>query len=261
MKKGCGIAVGLVVVLIAVVVVMVFMLTGGAVESAETFLALLAEGKTAEAYASTSAALQAQQDEAAFTAVIQRLGLDEYASATWTSRSVENERATLEGSVTTRDGGTIPLNIELVREQGTWKVFSLQGPQAGAAVEATAPEPQVPAEAELKALVLTSMLDLNQAIRQRDFTTFYGNVSNLWQQQTTPEELRGNFQAFIDQEIDFAAIREVEVLFDQTPAIDANGVLTLAGHYPTEPVRVVFEVQYIREEGNWELTGISVSTE
>ncbi|MCP4659106.1 MAG: hypothetical protein GY856_27165 [bacterium] len=261
MKRGCVIAVGLIVVLIAVVVVMVFMLTGGAAESAETFLGLLAQGKTADAYASASAALQARQDEAAFAAVIERLGLDDYASATWTSRSVENERATIEGSVTTRAGGTIPLTIELVKEGGTWKVFSLQGPQAGAAVEPATPGPQVPAEAELKALALRSMLDLNQAIQLREFTTFYGHVSYLWQQQTTPDDLRGTFQAFIDREIDFAVIQEVGAVFDQAPALAPDGVLTLAGHYPTHPARVLFELRYVLEGTDWRLLGVSVSIE
>ncbi|MEO6971646.1 MAG: hypothetical protein ABI217_12220 [Chthoniobacterales bacterium] len=49
------------------------------------------------------------------------LGLTDYASVFWSNREIKNDRAHLEGSVTTRAGGTIPLTMELVKENGAWK--------------------------------------------------------------------------------------------------------------------------------------------
>ncbi len=92
----------------------------------------------------------------------------------------------------------------------------------------------------------------------RDFSSFHGYVSELWQGQTSAEELAGAFQAFVDNEIDMSGIGDVAPVFEGDPLIDSDGVLNLAGHFPTTPAWVTFRLRYLREAGEWKLLGIQV---
>lgn len=134
-------------VLAAVIVGLVFWFTGGAVDAADNFLALIGQQRIEEAYQSTAAGLRAQQDAASFAGAVKTIGLTRYQSASWSNREIQNNRATLEGSVTTTDGGTIPLTVTLVGEGDDWKVIGLSSPMAGAAIARTAAEssPAAPA--------------------------------------------------------------------------------------------------------------------
>lgn len=137
MKKGFIIVVavlGGLAVLGGAIIGLVFWFTGGAVEASEEFLALIAKERIEEAYQSTAAGFRSQQDAATFAVTVKEIGLTRYQSASWTNRQIQNDRATLEGSVTTVDGGTIPLTIALVSEGDEWRVLSLTAPMAGAAI-------------------------------------------------------------------------------------------------------------------------------
>ena len=45
--------------------------------------------------------------------------------------------------------------------------------------------------------------------------------------------------------------------FSSKPTIDDNGVLVIAGHYPTKPNQVYFQQKYIYEGLGWKLIGFS----
>lgn len=253
---GCPLSALVGVAAIAGFVFLIFSLTRGATDAANRFLALSAEGKHHEAYLATAGAFRAQQDEPGFVSMIGRLGLDDYASASWPSRSVVNDEATLEGTVTTKSGGAIPITIKLIKEQGEWKVLALSGPQAG--VQAALVGKQIPPDDELRRLTTDTLLEFNEAIQAQDFTQFHAGVSTLWQRQITPEGLKDAFRAFADQEVDIAAIGEVAPVFTEPPALDENELLVLEGYYPTHPTQVAFELKYTYEHPEWKLFGISV---
>jgi hypothetical protein len=94
-------------------------------EAGDKFLALLGEGKTHEAYLAAGSAWRAREDEETFTATVRDLGLTGYQSSSWTSRSFDNNVGKLEGTITTKDGGTFPATVELNFEGGAWKVASV----------------------------------------------------------------------------------------------------------------------------------------
>lgn len=66
------------------------------------------------------------------------------------------------------------------------------------------------------------------------------------------------FREFIDKRIDIAGIRDCEPQI-APPAVNEKNGLTLAGHYPTQPSRVRFELEYAWEGGGWKLTSITVN--
>src|SRR5262245_8448973 len=137
MKKswliGCGIAAVLGLAVCAGVGVLVYSgfkgvmaMSQPVVDGAEEFLGLLGQGKIAEAYASTANGFRTQQDKASFTAAVKQLGLTEYASASWNNRQFQNQTGSVEGTVTTKSGGTAPAALQLVNEEGKWKVAGVR---------------------------------------------------------------------------------------------------------------------------------------
>lgn len=265
MKKpwliGCGVVgilgVGLFAGLGLLVIGGAFALTRPVVDASEQFLALLGEGKFAEAYASAADGFRAQQDEASFTRAVRELGLTDYASVSWHNRQIENKDGTTEGTVTTKGGGTKPVSLRLVWEGGRWAIAAVR--YGGIELVTAQAPPSVPAEAELERMVARALLDFNQSVMARDFTAFYGTLADVWKRQTTPKGLQTAFQEFIDKQIDIGPIKDLKPRLAAAPSVNEGGILMVAGHYPTRPSQVRFRLQYARERGAWRLIGIRLN--
>jgi hypothetical protein len=141
-KKGLLIGCGVATVLLAVCggavglfVYALITLTGEPVTAADRMLALVGVEKITEAYQSTAAAYQADHTEPQFFEQMKKSGLTGYQSSFWHNRQIKNNQATLEGTVTLRNGTTIPVTVELVKEGDAWKVLSVQVQQGGVIVE------------------------------------------------------------------------------------------------------------------------------
>src|SRR5207302_712064 len=258
MKKGCLIAIGAAFLLIVIIILLAFGLTRGAVKAGDQFLGLIGSGKVAAAYESASATLKSEQSVASFEQNVKRLGLTDFASASWSSRETKNDRAHLEGSVTTRSGGKIPLTMELVKESGAWKVIYLSAPQAGVSVEQGGK--QLPSDEKSKALALDSLLAFNKAVQDKSFVGFHQQIiSRRWQEQITPDKLKEVFNQFIETHLDISPIKEVQPILSAAPEINSDGILVLEGYYPTHPNKVYFRLEYIYEHPAWKLFGIQVN--
>jgi len=126
-----GVTVGVLAAMLAAAIGLIFYLTQGQVKASDQFLARIGEGKIHEAHQSTASVFRSEISEETFTEAINRSGLRDYASSSWHSRSRNNDKATLEGTVTTRDGREIPLTMHLIKENGEWKVIGFEIPNAG----------------------------------------------------------------------------------------------------------------------------------
>lgn len=263
MKK---VLIGLVVVLVVIgaIVLLVLLLTGGLTRSADEFFTLVREGKAKDAYLSTTREFQASAPEEDFAAFLKNSTIADYESATWSSRSVTNKIGELEGSIKTRAGGVIPIKLKLIKEDGKWKIHSIEKVAAGlvkASTEPTVTEPTLPAEDDLKAMTNSSVLLLARAINAKDFSEFYNATAKVWQSQVTPEALKDSFIKYIEQNVDLTFVEDNSPEFQEKPSIDENGVLILKGSYPARPSPLNFTVKYIRQESEWKLVGIFISME
>ena len=98
--------------------------TDAAAEAADAFFALLAAGKTSEAYAALGKAVSSEQTEAQFAAAMQQVGFTNYASASWRART-KGTQVILEGTVTLKDGSKVPTQLEVEQQDGIWKVTGI----------------------------------------------------------------------------------------------------------------------------------------
>ncbi len=129
--------------------------------------------------------------------------------------------------------------------------------------KADASKGEIPRDDELQEMVKTTLLDFNDAVTGADFTTFYGNISKLWQRQTSPAKLEDTFKIFIEGKNNFSGIRSKDAEFSSNPRVDdSNGFkeLVLEGSYDTSPLPTKFTLKYTPERKDWKLTGINVDT-
>ena len=144
------------------------------------------------------------------------------------------------------------------------KICSLQIAVALALVSLTVPArhvsaADVPDEADLKTLTEDSLTSFGKGVKKKDFSSFYEDIAEIWQKQTTPEKLKELFKDFLDKDIDLpSVVKEMEPVFNHPAAIGANDVLEIKGYYPTTPHRVVFDLKYLEEDGEWKLVGINL---
>jgi len=107
-------------------VALVFTLTAGLPAAADDFFTTAAQGDMEGAYAQTSVGFQQEVRLPEMVEFLDYTNLDDYASASWYNRSFENNIGYLEGTVTTNQGQAVPLFIDLLKEDGTWKIYYME---------------------------------------------------------------------------------------------------------------------------------------
>jgi hypothetical protein len=232
---------------------LVWRLTAGLATTAdEFFLALKAQDfEKARTYLAED--FRAATSEQELRDFVTRSALSNYASASWSSRSIENSTGTLNGVVETASGGSIPMNISLVREQGEWKIYTLRKLDAGIqSLQSGA----IPSVAEQVRLVRATTHDFADAVARKDFTAFHANAAAMWQKQITPADLLKSMQGFVDTGADFRPLDELQPTI-KSASMDAGGTLIIEGSYPTTPNEFTFRDRYRYEALDWKLVGIN----
>lgn len=130
-----------------------------------------------------------------------------------------------------------------------------QTAQAPAAAPAVAmPSPEV-----LLILVRNAILALNQA----NFTGNYTVLRDMGSpslQTASAADLGIAFANLRQQKVDLSPVLILSPTLSESPAIAADGVLKLAGHFPTKPLQINFAMTFQPVSGIWRLHGLAVNT-
>lgn len=243
---------------VAVGVSAIFYFTSGLVDTADEFFAAVAAADSELAYSYMSADFRASASRAELEAYLQANALDNITKANWSSRSLTGGKGSLEGSAETADGGVTPITLNFVKGDEGWRIYSLQKPAAGLSEETTS---QAPSSEKVLALTSETTQVWAQAIDEQDMSKLYAHVSQLWQRQTSAEELGDIFSGFYDTGADFSVFNSVSPIFDEAPSIDEDGVMKVSGYYPTNPAQLHFEHSYVYEGLDWKLAGVRANIE
>ena len=119
---------------------------------------------------------------------------------------------------------------------------------------------RVPSDAALESLVKVSLLSFNDANVTGNYTVFHARLSKPFRDQFPPERLEKVFAEFRTKQIDIEPIAALRPVYDPAPKVDDEGRLVVKGLFPTEPLRLVFSLDYIPSDGEWKLIGIDVKT-
>ncbi len=249
------------IVIIGGIVLLALFMTSDIANSADEFFSLINSENIEGAYQSTSKEFQATTSLENFKSFLNSSAIAKYESASWSTRSKQNNIGKLEGSIQTKDGGIIPVKVQLVKEDNSWKILNINKTEGGLIKEEElekdeSQEKEIPAKNKLIEMTNRSVLSLSEAIVKDDFTDFYNSVSKLWQGQTNAGEIRNIFKQFIEKNIDMRGIRNMTPIYSKEPYLDSRNLLILEGYYPTTPSQVHFNLKYIYEYPEWELFGI-----
>ncbi len=250
------------VLLVVAVLGFVFWLTAGLPAAADEFFTKLAADDYEGAIALTTPDFRASTDRSGLESYARANGLNQYASASWTSRSVNNNVGKLEGSLTTKDGGVIPVSLELVKGDDGWRVQNVRKSAGGAITTTATSEPAVnlPSSSEQTALIDATLAAFAASVNGADFSPLHTHSATRFQNEVSAERLGEVFAGFVAEQVDLTVLDGMAPVVEKAE-IDGDGVLNLRGHYPTEPSATQFDLNYEREAGEWRLIQIDVKIE
>jgi hypothetical protein len=137
----------------------------------------------------------------------------------------------------------------------------LQQGKAKPPIVASTPAPQaqiqMPPPEAMIIMVRASLVALSQANVTNNYTVLNQLGSNGFRQNNPPARLSEAFAPFRTNKIDLAPVVFVTPQLSQQPKIE-NGKLRMVGYFPTQPMRVDFDLQFEPSEGIWKLFGIAV---
>jgi hypothetical protein len=129
------------------------------------------------------------------------------------------------------------------------------------AVPAAQAQNKVPSERALEALVKTSLLTFNDANVTGNYAVFHAKLSKPFRQQFSPERLKETFKEFNEKNVDIDVVAALKPTYTSAPTIDSDGKLLVKGFFPTEPMRLNFQLDFMPSDGEWKLIRINVKVD
>ena len=125
------------------------------------------------------------------------------------------------------------------------------------------PQPQAPKPAQIDRngvliLIRTALLALDQANKTGNYTVLRDLGSPDFQVNTAARLA----EIFVQQRrdnIDLSGVAVIDPQLTLLPQIEGNGLLRMAGFFPSVPTQVNFELIYAPVDGRWRLSGLAVS--
>ena len=108
-------------------------------------------------------------------------------------------------------------------------------------------------------LIRTTLIAVHQANQTGNYTVLHGISAPGFQSANTTARLADIFAGLRAQNYDLSAVAVLEPQLTVLPEIDANGLMRMAGYFPSVPLQVNFELLFAPVEGRWRLFGISVN--
>lgn len=241
--------------------------------AAQRFFDQVAKGNAQQAHSEAAFAFQVEQNARVFEQAAKEKGLIGAKGVELEPVETDGETAKFNAVITTSSGERRTYIATLHQESGDWKMFSLTTPRSlqtglrenhfslvgkGADFSDALNKP-TPDAATIQRLVSETMERFNDAIQKKSFADFYANVSAAWQSQLSERQLERAFQPFVDQGVNLGGALKMEPVLDPPPQITTDGLLLIAGHYPSKPYQVQFALKFIYELPNWKLFGIDVN--
>jgi hypothetical protein len=134
----------------------------------------------------------------------------------------------------------------------------------------TATEPPdaggIPSDTTLQAMIKETTADFAQAVDTNDFHDIYEKSSSDFQTTYTEEQMQKAFKLYVDNKKRvLPSINKVpgsKGEFSPAPSIRTEKgleILVLNGKFPTKPLAVKFEYEYVKRGGQWKLLKLIIN--
>ena len=122
-----------------------------------------------------------------------------------------------------------------------------------------APSPQIamPGPEALIVMIRSSVVALGHANITNNYTVLHQMGSANFRKENGPKKLAKLFAPFRSNKIDLAPVVFLTPQLTQAPKIE-KGRLRMVGYFPSQPMRVNFDLMFEPSEGQWKLFGMGV---
>lgn len=258
MKSWIKVLLGIAVA-IALAVAVAFYFTSGVAKTGDEFFAAVVSGEKEKAYGTLSDAFRASTPEDELAAFLSANGMDKVSDVGWSSRSVSGGRGSLAGTLATTEGGSIPVEIDLIKEKGRWKIYALRN-AAGQPGVGYGPK-KLPDERHQLALIAKSTAAFADAVAAGDMAGFHSHISHHWGQQFDVAKLNETYRSLYRHGRWLQAVKTLAPVYEGPPELSDDGTMEIRFYYPADDVNIHFELSYIYEGMGWKLFGLSVRAE
>ena len=107
-------------------------------------------------------------------------------------------------------------------------------------------------------LIRSSLLALDHANKTGNYTVLR-DIGAPGFQSNTAAQLGEIFAKLRKDNLDLSGVAVIDPQLNLLPQIEANGLLHMAGFFPSVPTQVNFDLAFAPVNGQWRLFGISVS--
>jgi hypothetical protein len=107
-------------------------------------------------------------------------------------------------------------------------------------------------------LIRSTLLALDQANKSGNYTVLR-DIGAPGFQNNTAAKLGEIFAKLRNDNLDLSGVAVIDPQLSLLPQIEANGLMHMAGFFPSVPAQVNFELMFAPVNGQWRLFGISVS--
>jgi len=180
-----------------------------------------------------------------------------YKDCSFTTREANADgTGKLKGKINFEDGSAIPIEIALIKENGSWKIDHITLPRSGLI---TSPSRVVDAKKQnqddIVVIVKETMSKLGNAIATGYYSNFYSYTAPQFQNSVNIEKLEKAFEPFKQVPIDWKSVGNLDPII-QKKEKENNGVLKVLGYFPTQPKKVGFDFEYYKNNGKWQIVGV-----
>jgi hypothetical protein len=108
-------------------------------------------------------------------------------------------------------------------------------------------------------LIRATLVALHQANATGNYSVLRELGAPSFRDRNTAADLAENFAPIRRRHINLQAVTVLQPKIEGTPVIDENGLLRVAGSFPTRPVPIRFDMAFQAHERVWRLIGIVVA--
>lgn len=137
-------------------------------------------------------------------------------------------------------------------------VWAVLAGTALAQAPAAAPKPAQIDRNGVIMLIRSALLALDHANKTGNYTVLRDLGAPAFQNNTAAR-LAEIFVAQRRDNVDLSGVAVIDPQLNLLPQIEANGMMRMAGFFPSVPTQVNFELTYAPVNGQWRLFGISVN--
>ena len=106
----------------------VFFLTGDMVKVGDEFFTALKNNDVPKAYTYLSEDFKVNANENEFKEFVDKNSISSFKESSWEERSINGGRGELTGSITTSNGGVVPIKLSFVKGENGWKIYAIEKP-------------------------------------------------------------------------------------------------------------------------------------